>query len=108
MSDTRPPPVSPESLSGVPQARPVVRPASKVAFVFGVLLFIPFVTQVVSLCAGAIAVLRPRLPDERVAIAWIGIAMQQVTGDPGLVVNDRSLGRFSDLGIPRTGRCNHW
>jgi len=78
LSDTHPLPVSPESLSGVPQAKPVVRPASVVSFVFGVLLFIPFVTQVVSLCAGAIAVLRPRRGDERVTLAWIGIAISLI------------------------------
>lgn len=76
--DACPSPESPESLSVVPQFKPVVRPASILAFVFGMLLFIPFVTQVVSLCAGAIAVLRPRRPDERVTLAWIGIAISLI------------------------------
>jgi hypothetical protein len=44
-----------------------------VAFVFGLLFFVPLATQVIALASGAIAVLRPRKPNERVLIAWIGI-----------------------------------
>jgi hypothetical protein len=46
-----------------------------VAFVFGLLFFVPFVTQAIALVSGAIAVLRPRRPHERVIIAWIGIVI---------------------------------
>ena len=56
----------------------VTRAASIVAFVFGLLFFIPFVTQVLALCTGVYAIARPRRPNERVVLAWIGMAVALV------------------------------
>lgn len=57
---------------------PVTRAASIVAFVSGLLFFIPFVTQVLAICAGVYAIARPRRPNERVVLAWIGMAVALV------------------------------
>jgi hypothetical protein len=49
-----------------------------VAFVFGLLFFVPFVTQVVGLSVGSYALLRRREPGERVALAWVGTVLALV------------------------------
>jgi hypothetical protein len=52
-----------------------VRAASIVCLVCGLVFFVPFVTQAVGMVAGAIAILRRRLTNERVAAAWVGITL---------------------------------
>ena len=83
------PPTTATPAAGVPTGAPppstvaepvraVTRAASTVAFVSGLLFFIPFVTQVLAICAGVYAIARPRRPNERVILAWIGIVIALV------------------------------
>jgi hypothetical protein len=53
----------------------VTRAAPIIAFIAGLLFFLPFVTQVIGICAALFALLRPRLAHERVALAWIGLVL---------------------------------
>ena len=45
------------------------------AFVGGLLFCVPMVTQLVGICAALFALLRRRLPNERVALAWVGLIL---------------------------------
>jgi hypothetical protein len=49
-----------------------------IAFVMGLLFFIPFLTQFGGIISWAVAVFRLRLPNERVALAWVGLVMSLV------------------------------
>ncbi|MHC5112025.1 MAG: hypothetical protein ACYTHJ_19350 [Planctomycetota bacterium] len=49
------------------------RTASIVALILGLLVFIPVAPQVVAIAIGLFAVVRRRLPGERVSLAWIGL-----------------------------------
>ncbi len=53
----------------------LTRAASVVALVFGLLVFVPLLTQVVAIVAGLYAILRPRKARERVRLAWIGLVL---------------------------------
>lgn len=57
---------------------PTTRPASIIAFVFGALVFVPIVTQVIAIGVGCTAVARRRRPDERVGLAWAGVILGTV------------------------------
>jgi hypothetical protein len=61
------------------ESPPTVRAASVVSLVCGLLFFIPFVTQALALLFGLAAVARKRLPNERVAAAWVGMILAIVT-----------------------------
>jgi hypothetical protein len=63
-----------------PGARPVTtRPASIVAFICGLLLCVPFLTQLLAICVGVYAVGRKQ-PGERIILAWVGIILGVATG----------------------------
>ncbi len=56
------------------EAEPQRVPASAiVAFIAGLLFFVPFLTQAVGLVAAGVALLRRRRPHERRGLAWIGL-----------------------------------
>ena len=59
-----------------------VRAATIVAFVCGLVCFVPIITQVVAIIAAMIALGRRRRVNERVALAWIGL----ILGVVGLLV----------------------
>ena len=67
--------VSTESVSRESEEVAVVRAAPIIAFVGGLLFFIPFLTQVVGIVMALFAILRPRRPGERVGLAWVGLLM---------------------------------
>ncbi len=58
----------------LPPPRPT-RAASIVALVCGLLFFIPFAPAAVAIVFGLIAILRRRLPNERLAGAWVGLLL---------------------------------
>lgn len=73
---TAPPPGAPPQRPAVHATAPTERPtraAAIVALVCGLLFFIPVVPQAAAILFGAIAVFRRRLPNERVAAAWVGL-----------------------------------
>lgn len=64
-----------------PPTKEIVRPtrgATIAAFVFGLLVFVPFLTQALAVTMGAFALLRPKKPNERRALAWIGLVLGMV------------------------------
>ncbi|UCF34743.1 MAG: hypothetical protein JSV78_05450 [Phycisphaerales bacterium] len=65
--------------SALAEVQPTVRAASVVSLVCGLLFFIPFVTQAIALLFGVVAVARRRLPNERVAAAWVGMILAIAT-----------------------------
>ncbi len=67
------PPVTPGAAMPTPE-RPL-RTASLLTLIFGLLVIVPFVTQVIALICGAVALGRRRKPNERVAGAWFGIVL---------------------------------
>lgn len=56
----------------------VTRAAQVVAFMGGLLFCIPFVPQVLGICAALFALMRPRLRNERVGLAWAGLVLSAV------------------------------
>jgi hypothetical protein len=71
--------VSNHQPSVLAEPQPTVRAASVVSLVCGLLFFIPFVTQAFALLFGLAAVARKRVPNERVAAAWVGMILAIVT-----------------------------
>jgi len=57
---------------------PVTRTASIVAFIFSLLFFVPFITQLVALVIGLFAIFRPRQDNERVTLAWVGLVISML------------------------------
>lgn len=56
-------------------AAPTTRAASNAAFVLALLFFIPFIPQVIAIGVGLYAVVRKRLPNEKVTLAWLAIIL---------------------------------
>jgi len=71
----RPVPQMPAVGTAAMAAERPVRTAALLALIFGLLVIVPFVTQVMALIFGAVALGRRRLPNERVAGAWIGVML---------------------------------
>ena len=77
-----PPATPPTQPTTTPLAAPVSpsteltspSPAAIVAFVFGLLFFIPFVTQIIAVVAGSYA-LSTRKTGQRLVLAWIGVVL---------------------------------
>lgn len=70
--EARPVPAPPRLT--LPPERPV-RAVSIVALVCGLLFFLPFVPQALAVVFGLVAILRRRLPRERLAGAWVGLVL---------------------------------
>jgi len=66
-----------EPAPATPDQPPVAttRAATNAAFVLSLLFFIPFVPQMLAIGFGLFAVSRKRLPNERVALAWLAIVL---------------------------------
>ncbi|MFQ5414917.1 MAG: DUF4190 domain-containing protein [Phycisphaerae bacterium] len=74
------------------------------------MVFIPFITQVPALVFGLVAVLRRRQPNERIAIAWVGIALASVAlalWIVGLVFLVGATSGPTPLWVPTTARVTN-
>lgn len=80
-ADTSPPAAAAPPTGPAPPVEEAAstRAASIIALICGLVFFVPFITQVLAIVFASVAIFRRRLPNERVAVAWVGMALAAVT-----------------------------